>query len=229
MYILAGDGEVLVDEIVYLAHKAAYPASYPLRQGAMNSSRRQQENAKKFTAPTNVHLQVYDGMPHVLTIFGYTESVCLVRPLVFWISVTLFQAGYAYRSISQFVKHVTKNTAYLGNFPFPELYKKVTGEESVCDSDSEVVKRARTKPKSKSGVLGFRKKPKDKSTKEQAPEEKGNEGLSTSAAPIPALPSRENLAVAEGVATGIEESDKEEGTSSAPQVRAYEKVLWIGF
>ena len=75
---MAGESEVLVDEIVYLAHKAAHPASYPLRQGAMRGNKRQQENAKKFTTPTNVHLQVYDGMPHVLTVFGYTESVRLL-------------------------------------------------------------------------------------------------------------------------------------------------------
>jgi len=75
LYILAGDGEVLVDEITYFAHKAAYPASYPLREEAMRSSKRQQDNLKRFTTPTNVHLQVYDGMPHVLTVFGYTDCV----------------------------------------------------------------------------------------------------------------------------------------------------------
>jgi len=107
LYILAGDGEVLVDEIVYLAHKAAYPTSYPLREGAMRGSKRQLENAKKFTIPTNVHLQVYDGMPHVLTVFMYTESVCLAPPLAFWIWLTLFFAPTGeiclsfYRSIRQ--------------------------------------------------------------------------------------------------------------------------------
>ena len=90
LYILAGNSEVLVDEIMYFAHKAAHPASYPLRQGAMRSSKRQQENAKKFTTPTNVHLQVYDGMPHVLTVFGYTESVWLATIVARRISLTLF-------------------------------------------------------------------------------------------------------------------------------------------
>ena len=90
LYILAGNSEVLVDEIMYLAHKAAHPASYPLRQGAMRGSKRQQENAKKFTTPTNVHLQVYDGMPHVLTTFGYTESVWLVIIVTLRISLIIF-------------------------------------------------------------------------------------------------------------------------------------------
>lgn len=56
----------------------------------MNRSKRQQENATKFTTPTNVHLQVYDGMPHVLTTFGYTESVCVVLLLITGVFLTLF-------------------------------------------------------------------------------------------------------------------------------------------
>ena len=105
LYIIAGDGEVLVDEIVYLAHKAAYPASFPLRQGAVGGSQRQQDNAKKFTTPTNVHLQVFDGMPHVLTVFGYTESVCTVPSPTPWLILTSFPSGEVclscYRSIRQ--------------------------------------------------------------------------------------------------------------------------------
>ena len=93
LYILAGDAEVLVDEVMYLAHKAAYPASYPLREGAMMGSKRQQENAKKFTTPTNVHLQIYDGMPHVLTVFGYTDSVCLTFSLAPPMLLTIFIAA----------------------------------------------------------------------------------------------------------------------------------------
>lgn len=54
LYIIAGDREVLRDEIIYLAHKAAYPSQYPTREGALRSSRRQKENAKKFTKPTRV-------------------------------------------------------------------------------------------------------------------------------------------------------------------------------
>jgi hypothetical protein len=219
LYILAGDGEVLVDEVVYFAHKAAHPASYPLRQGALTGSKRQQENAKKFTTPTNVHLQVYDGMPHVLTVFGYTESVWLTITAVSRISLTLslpLQAGCAYRSIAQFVKHVTKHTAYLGNFPFPELYKEAAFEESVCDSDSELVKITRSKPKPKSGSAWFRKKPKHKSPKEHVVE-KGDEDRTASVAKGPAVPSSDNPAAVAGGSIDVE-AENEESTSSVSQV-----------
>ena len=61
LYILAGDGEVLRDEIIYLAHKAADPKAYPARIGVLKEGRRQKENADKFQTPTKVHLQVFDG------------------------------------------------------------------------------------------------------------------------------------------------------------------------
>lgn len=61
LYILAGDGEVLRDEIIYLAHKAADPRAYPARNGVLKEGRRQKENADKFQTPTKVHLQIFDG------------------------------------------------------------------------------------------------------------------------------------------------------------------------
>ncbi|KAI0700770.1 alpha/beta-hydrolase [Cytidiella melzeri] len=107
LYIIAGDGEVLRDEIIYMAHKAANPSAYPTRQGIIREARRQKENAEKFTTPTKVvHLQVYDGMCHVLTVFTFTPA-----------------AKYAYRSIAEFVKHVTSHSAeHLERNPFPELH-----------------------------------------------------------------------------------------------------------
>ncbi len=58
LYIIAGDGEDLRDEIMYLAHKAACPANYPARPGVLRNGRRQKENAQKFTQPTNVRYSV---------------------------------------------------------------------------------------------------------------------------------------------------------------------------
>ncbi|KAF9569086.1 alpha/beta-hydrolase [Agrocybe pediades] len=106
LYILGGDGEVLRDEIIYLAHKAAHPEQYPARSGILRSGR-QKENSKKFTKPTKVHLQIFDGMCHVLTVFMFTQT-----------------ASYAYRSIAEFVNHVTKyDEAHLERNPFPELHQ----------------------------------------------------------------------------------------------------------
>ncbi|KAI0066158.1 alpha/beta-hydrolase [Artomyces pyxidatus] len=107
LFILAGDGEVLIDEIVYIAHRAAHPADYPVRKGIISEGRRQAENVNKFTTPTKVHLQVYDGMPHVLTVFGFTDC-----------------ATHAYRAIAQFVRHVTIHPPeYVERNPFPEAHR----------------------------------------------------------------------------------------------------------
>lgn len=119
LYILAGNGEVLRDEIIYMAHKAAHPKEYPAREGILRAGRRQRENAEKFQEPTRVHLQVYDGMCHVLTVFTFTDS-----------------AKYAYRSIAQFVRHVTTQSAdHLERNPFPELH--VPPDEPVSDSEED--------------------------------------------------------------------------------------------
>ncbi|KAI0722242.1 alpha/beta-hydrolase [Cerioporus squamosus] len=107
LYIIAGNGECLRDEIIYLAHKAAHPKEYPTRKGVLREGHRQKENAEKFQTPTKVHLQVFDDMCHVLTVFTFTEP-----------------AKYAYRAITQFVKHVIDNSeAHLERNPFPELHR----------------------------------------------------------------------------------------------------------
>ncbi|KAK0191165.1 alpha/beta-hydrolase [Armillaria mellea] len=119
LYILAGDGEVLRDEIIYLAHRAACPSEYPVRDGVTKDSTRQSSNSKNFTTPTKVHLQVFDGMCHVLTVFSFTDS-----------------AKYAYRSIAEFVRHVTDDDeAHLNRNPFPELHRPVS---SVWSHDYEL-------------------------------------------------------------------------------------------
>lgn len=100
LYIIAGSGEALRDEVIYLAHRAARPQDYPVREGALQDSQRQRENIERFKTPTKVHLQVFDEMCHVLTVFTYTAA-----------------AKYAYRSIAQFVRQVTTNP----ETPFPEL------------------------------------------------------------------------------------------------------------
>lgn len=136
LYILAGDSEVLRDEIIYLAHRAAHPEAYPLRKDLLNANKRAQESAEKFNhRPTKVHLQVYDGQPHVLTLFSFTTS-----------------ARYAYRAIASFVKHVTgAPTNVINPFPnlaaassersdvpsIPPLHSTTVGEPESVDSEYE--------------------------------------------------------------------------------------------
>ena len=75
LYIIAGDHEALRDEIIYLAHRAAYPDKFPPRMEAVKESKRQHENFEKFKTPTKVHLQVFDDMCHVLTVFTFHPAV----------------------------------------------------------------------------------------------------------------------------------------------------------
>ncbi|KAI0031668.1 hypothetical protein K488DRAFT_51609 [Vararia minispora EC-137] len=107
LYIITGNDEALRDEVIRLAYRAAYPDKYPVRGGVLKESRRQQENVEKFTTPTKVHLQVFDDMPHVPTVFTFIES-----------------AKYAYRSIAQFILHVTSHSPeYVARNPFPEPHR----------------------------------------------------------------------------------------------------------
>ncbi|KAF8609765.1 alpha/beta-hydrolase [Ceratobasidium sp. AG-I] len=93
LYIIAGDGEVLRDEIIYAAHRAAHPTSYPLRDELLARGQ-QREVAEKWTQGTPVHLQVHDGMCHVLTVFTFTD-----------------QAKLVYRQVASFMKHLTTSVS----------------------------------------------------------------------------------------------------------------------
>ncbi|CZT46138.1 related to acetyl-hydrolase [Rhynchosporium secalis] len=86
LLILTGGGEMLRDEQIYLAHKAANPTKYPPGDAYLDESphdhNRNQVNRWK---PTDVQLQVWDDLCHVVPTLSFT------RP-----------AKYMYRSIAQF-------------------------------------------------------------------------------------------------------------------------------
>ncbi|WFD08450.1 hypothetical protein MVES1_003826 [Malassezia vespertilionis] len=91
LFVLAGDAEVLRDEAIYIAHKAAHPDRFPLRDELMDrypSMRKMQ--AKYYHQPTKVHLQVYDAQCHVFPMFLLTTP-----------------AKYAFRALTSFIKYVT--------------------------------------------------------------------------------------------------------------------------
>lgn len=119
LYILAGDSEVLRDEIIYLAHRAARPEQYQLKKELLENSERCRQDAQRFNSqPTKVHLQVYDGQPHVLTLFSFTTS-----------------ARFAYRAIASFVKHVTGAPTNVIN-PFPHLENSSSLDRPNSDAPS---------------------------------------------------------------------------------------------
>lgn len=84
LLIQVGGGELLRDEQIYLAHKAAAPLSYLPAPSAHLSAEFISSQAARYR-PTNVQLQVWDDLCHVAPTLSFT------RP-----------AKYMYRSIAQF-------------------------------------------------------------------------------------------------------------------------------
>lgn len=76
LYIIAGDGEVLRDEIIYLAHKAANPSEHPTRRGVVLEGRRQRENVEKFQTPTKVHPETSLSLLMGLNATRFYRSIC---------------------------------------------------------------------------------------------------------------------------------------------------------
>jgi acetyl esterase/lipase len=86
LLVLTGGGEMLRDEQIYLAHKAANPEMYPPGDAFLDESQhdRDRDQIKRWK-PTDVQLQVWDDLCHVAPTLSFT------RP-----------AKYMYRSIAQF-------------------------------------------------------------------------------------------------------------------------------
>lgn len=102
LYIMCGDKEVLRDEIIYLAHKAANPSDHPLRPDVV-ALFPSLEGIESRYGPTNVHLQVYDGVCHDLPLFSMTTA-----------------ARGCFRAIASFARYVTPSTPgslYIGRNP----------------------------------------------------------------------------------------------------------------
>lgn len=84
LLVLTGGGEMLRDEQIYLAHKAANPTAYPPGDVYLDEYDPNGETLSKYP-PTCVQLQVWDNLCHVAPTLSFS------RP-----------AKYMFRSISQF-------------------------------------------------------------------------------------------------------------------------------
>ncbi len=84
LLVLTGGGEILRDEQIYIAHKAANPQQYPPGEAYLNECPEARELIVKWK-PTDVQLQVWEDLCHVAPTLSFT------RP-----------AKYMYRSIAQF-------------------------------------------------------------------------------------------------------------------------------
>ena len=84
LLIMTGGGEVLRDEQIYLAHKAADPMRYPPSEAYLKEHPEARDMINKYNG-TDVQLQVWEDLCHVAPTLSFT------RP-----------AKYMYRSIAQF-------------------------------------------------------------------------------------------------------------------------------
>ena len=83
---LGGGGELLRDEITYLAYKAAAPTTYTPSSAILAQFRDQAAMIDKYQ-PTRVHLQIYEGCCHVVpTLSWVSSSKYMYRACAKWVS-----------------------------------------------------------------------------------------------------------------------------------------------
>ncbi|EJD08013.1 alpha/beta-hydrolase [Fomitiporia mediterranea MF3/22] len=70
LLVIVSDGEVLRDEIIYAAHKAAHPERYSVKPEARKLYPKL-EGIEERCEPTKVHLQVYDQAAHTLPVLFF--------------------------------------------------------------------------------------------------------------------------------------------------------------
>ncbi|KAF5326623.1 hypothetical protein D9611_000275 [Ephemerocybe angulata] len=91
LFFIAGDKEVLRDEVIYTAHKAANPEKYPIPERSKQLYPALRNLKPEDMKPSSVHLQVWDDAPHVLPIlFSFTTP-----------------AKFCFRAMATFCKFVT--------------------------------------------------------------------------------------------------------------------------
>ncbi|KXN87458.1 AB hydrolase superfamily protein C4A8.06c [Leucoagaricus sp. SymC.cos] len=91
LLFIASDKEVLRDEIIYTAHRAASPHKFPVKGQPKSLYPLLEGIQERHPQPTAVHLQVYDGTCHVM-------------PVLFLFSTP---AKFCYRAMASFIRFVT--------------------------------------------------------------------------------------------------------------------------
>lgn len=134
---LASDKELLRDEIIYAAHKAANPEQYPLKEETRKLYPAM-EGIESRCGPTDVHLQVYDETCHVLPLYSFTTP-----------------AKYCYRAIATFCKFVTSDRHPPPTIvdQEPERISETALEQSAVrqGASSELMERRKTLALGKAG------------------------------------------------------------------------------
>ncbi|KAL0579609.1 hypothetical protein V5O48_002381 [Marasmius crinis-equi] len=143
LFFIASDKEVLRDEVIYTAHKAAHPDKHPIKDEVRATYPSLNGIENRYEA-TPVHLQVYDDTAHVLPVlFPFTTP-----------------GKFCHRAIATFCKHVTKMP---GSNPPPATFgtpdsspsrkpslKAPRSKTSLLNPISSVVRKASTSTRSPS-------------------------------------------------------------------------------
>jgi len=121
LLIQVGGGEMLRDEQIYLAHKAADPARYPPPEEQLAVQGAHAADVKKWP-PTEVQLQVWDDLCHVAPTLSFT------RP-----------AKWMYRAVAQFGVWALARAQNV-DIAIAQLHaQEVEEEASVISSDSDSI------------------------------------------------------------------------------------------
>ena len=135
LLILTGGGELLRDEQIYLAHKAANPLKYPPSEAYLDEHPEARDIIHKYK-PTDVQLQVWDDLCHVAPTLSFT------RP-----------AKYMFRSIAQFGAWALARAQRTEIEIMDDDDVSVISSGSSTDSDTlDIQKLAPAQQKSKMGV-----------------------------------------------------------------------------
>ncbi|KAK1923735.1 hypothetical protein DB88DRAFT_511274 [Papiliotrema laurentii] len=137
LLIIGGGGELLRDEITYLAYKAAAPVTYRPSSKTLAEYPDQAAAIEKYK-PTRVHLQIYEGCCHVVPTLSWTRS-----------------SKYMYRACANFniwaltaaakaVEHKLRHKS--SKSKFHELTSLTPAKGSVSPVDNDVASQPTTDP-----------------------------------------------------------------------------------
>ncbi|KAL8990293.1 MAG: hypothetical protein Q9169_008158 [Polycauliona sp. 2 TL-2023] len=137
LLILTGGGEMLRDEQIYLAHKAANPAKYPPGEAYMKEYPEAADIIARYK-PTDVQLQVWDDLCHVAPTLSFT------RP-----------AKFMYRSIAQFGAWALAKAQKtdIDIMDDDDVSVISSGEDTDSDTSSEIRKPRQEESTIKDGVV----------------------------------------------------------------------------
>lgn len=125
MLIQTGGGELLLDEQIYIAHKAANPRKYPPSEAIMAEWDPQRTILNQYP-PTDVQLQVWEDLCHV------PQTLSFTRP-----------AKYMYRSVAQFGAWALARAQHKG-IDIPDDAASIISNGSENDKDDRPISSTRS-------------------------------------------------------------------------------------